>query len=291
MKIKKSVLCLCAFTLIAGGISGGMGYSAAPSASGDIAAVVNGVNINHQMVLDILTRLEQETGNKLNDEMRQKLYAFVLNQLVEDELLYQAAKAEKRENSPEVLKKVKEFKERVEKLQQEQVRRWAREDFLASKLKSDITEAMVKKEIDDRKDMAQVSLNYFGVTDKKKAESAAASLGKDPKKFKEVAQKHGEGNVKVRDMAPQLVENLPQFLGSLKEALSKNKIKKGEVFSKPIQVGNSFVIFLIKDLVRPAHPELLKEFVAQDLQKRKTRELVEALKKKAKIEIKGTKAS
>ena len=258
------------------------------SGSSDIAATVNGATIKHQTVLDLLGRLEQETGKELNAEMRQKLYTFVLNQLIEDELVSQAAKDAKSDRSQEVLKKVKDFEERVKGLQEEQVRRWAREEFLAARMKALVSDSAIEKEVQSKKDIAEVSLSYFAVSDKKKAETVSAALKKDPKKFSEVAQKHGEGDSpKVREMPPQLVESLPQFLAPLKSALEKNSVKKGEVFSSPIQVGNSFVIFLVRDLKRPASPGLLKEFVSQEIRKRETRKIIEDLKKKAKIDIKS----
>lgn len=238
------------------------------------AAVVNGVPIP-QARMDYVSKMQTAQGQKETEETRKQLK----DALITREIIAQEA-------AKKGLDKTTDYQTQIDLARQQILVNAFLEDYLK---KNEPTEADVRKEY-DRVKAEQFNANnkeyktrHILVKKEADAKAIISQLGKGGK-FEDIAKKKSEDSgskAKGGELDWTDGSNLVKPYADAMKAL-----KKGETTKAPVQTQYGFHIIRVDDVRDPQFPpfEDVKEQVSKQLLAKQRDELIEGLRKKARIE-------
>jgi len=243
---------------------------AAPAFSQDkAAATVNGTAIPQTRV-DMFVKEATTQGQQPDSP---ELHKAMLDRAVNIELLAQKAAKEGFEKQPEI-------QEQIAMARQSVLVRAYLQDYNKN---HPITEDTLKKEYDSLKDKPnnmQYKLAHIAVASESEAKAIVAQLKKGGN-FSAIAKKSSKDPTAKKNGGELDWISVSDYQGPIAEAIVR--LKKGEI-SDPVQTDNVWHIFKLED-TRAIPFEQVKQNLMQMLQSRAIQNLVDDLRKEAKIEI------
>ncbi len=256
----------------------GLMLAAAPGwvAAGNAVATVNGKPISQKSYDFYLAQAMQRRGQNQQGQGGINRQA-IINELVNRELLHQAALKEKIENDETVAFQLKQLK--VDALIQGLIKK-------LSKDKS-ITDKDLKKEYDKRIAGAKLSeykARHILLKTEEEAKTVIAELDSGSK-FEDLAKKKSTGP-SAKDGGDLGWFNPSQMVPPFSQAVAQ--MKKGSYTKKPVKTQFGWHVIKLEDIRKRTPPKFedIKPQLRMVLQNQRIQEYITNLRKKAKIDIK-----
>lgn len=204
------------------------------------------------------------------------LEPMALDQLINDQLILNAAKAEDIQNS-------KEFKKREAELKDQLIR----EVYIKDRIDSKVTESAMKEEYSklrrENPEDTEYEARHMLVDSKENAEDLIKQVN-DGADFAKLAGKNNKGPEKEKGGELGYItarEVVPEFGDALK------KMKVGEVMQQPVKTQFGWHVIQLENKRKREMPkyEAVKEQLRQQVMQKYAREEIEKLRKDAKVEV------
>ncbi|HEB57303.1 MAG TPA: peptidylprolyl isomerase [Gammaproteobacteria bacterium] len=261
---------------LSGFLVAGLMLTAAPWAvAGNAVATVNGTPISQKSYDFYLSQAMQRRGqNKGRGGINRQA---VINELVNRELLHQAAIKEKVENDETVAFQLKQLK--VDAMIQ----------GLINKISKDnpITDKELKKEYDKRiagAKLTEYKARHILLKTEEEAKTVIAELDSGAK-FEDLAKKKSTGP-SAKDGGELGWFNPSQMVPPFSQAIAQ--MKKGQYSKKPVKTQFGWHVIKLEDTRKRTPPKFedIKSQLRMMLQNQRIQEYITNLRKNAKIEIK-----
>lgn len=266
-------------------------------------ATVNGEKLDSSKVDEVATYMKSNTDPKAKIPSEPQVKAAVASKLVENMILVQEAKKLKLDKSDEYKKKLKAFKDELNK-NKDKVKnistglKLVEEEALiavfiektAKEIK--VTDAEIKKEYDELskyKGSNNYEVQIIEVKGKEDADKALKELGKGAK-FEDVADKYSLSPAKGKYKAGQNDAINDKALAIVSESMADalKNIKKGEYNKKPIKVNDTnFAIIKVINMQPFDLPEFdkAKEALGNEIKQTKFSAKLKQIFDNAKVEL------
>ncbi len=252
----------------------GMTGSSAPSVKKeDAIASVNGQYISKKTLEDLEKDLTQRSQGQAPAFPKEKL----VDELVQREILVQDAVQKKLDQTPEVVAQLDAARKAI-----------LTQASLQAYLKTNpITDADIKKEYDSKVGGAngtEYKASHILVKTEDEAKKLIAELDKGGK-FAKLANKHSLDAKESQNGGDLGWFSPSQMVAPFSEAVAK--LEKGKYTKTPVKTQFGWHIILSEDSRKQAAPplEAVKEQLTPMLQRQKIQNMVEGLRKQAKVEI------
>ena len=243
----------------------------APSATDDpVVAKINGGEIHKSDLLAAQKQLPQQ----YQQVPLEAIFPQLLDQVVNNKLLIDAAKDAKLENDPEVKDRIAKLQERVE----EQV---YIDRLLAKATSDDALKALYQKSIKDAPAQEEIHGRQILLKDEAEAKAVIAQLDKGGDFVKIANEKNPSKDSNGGDLGYFTKDAMPPEFGDAAFAL-----KKGQYTKTPVKTQFGWHVIKVEDR-RPAAPpsfEDSKEKLANEAEKNTIAAKVAELRGKAKVE-------
>ncbi len=243
----------------------------APSASDDpVVAKINGAEIHKSDLLAAQKQLPQQ----YQAVPLEAIYPQLLDQVVNNRLLIDAAKDAKLENDPEV-------KDRMAKLQERVVEQVYIDHLLAKATSDDALKALYQKSIKDAPPQEEIHGRQILLKDEAEAKAVIAQLDKGGDFVKIANEKNPSKENSGGDLGYFTKDAMPPEFGDAAFAL-----KKGQYTKTPVKTQFGWHVIKVEDR-RPAAPpsfEDAKEKLASDTEKSTIDAKLVELRGKSKVE-------
>ena len=243
----------------------------APSATDDpVVAKINGGEIHKSDLLAAQKQLPQQ----YQQVPLEAIFPQLLDQVVNNKLLIDAAKDAKLENDPEVKDRIAKLQERVE----EQV---YIDRLLAKATSDDALKALYQKSIKDAPAQEEIHGRQILLKDEAEAKAVIAQLDKGGDFVKIANEKNPSKDSNGGDLGYFTKDAMPPEFGDAAFAL-----KKGQYTKTPVKTQFGWHVIKVEDR-RPAAPpsfEDSKEKLANEAEKNTIDAKVAELRGKAKVE-------
>ncbi len=239
----------------------------------DAVASVNGQYISKKTLEDLEKDLAQRSQGQASAYPKEKL----VDELVQREILVQDALKKKLDQSPEVITQLDAAKKAI-----------LTQASLQSYLKTNpITEEEIKKEYDSKVGGAngtEYKASHILVKTEDEAKKLIAELDKGAK-FAALANKHSLDAKESQNGGDLGWFSPGQMVAPFSEAVAK--LEKGKYTKAPVQTQFGWHVILSEDSRKQTAPplEAVKEQLMPMLQRQKIQEMIESLRKQAKVEI------
>jgi peptidyl-prolyl cis-trans isomerase C len=249
------------------------GTSAPAVKKEDAIASVNGQYISKKTLEDLEKDLAQRSHGQPPAFPKEKL----VDELVQREILVQDAVQKKLDQTPEVVAQLDAAKKAI-----------LTQASLQAYLKANpITDADIKKEYDSKVGGAngtEYKASHILVKTEDEAKKLIAELDKGGK-FAKLANKHSLDAKESQNGGDLGWFNPSQMVAPFSEAVAK--LEKGKYTKAPVKTQFGWHIISLEDSRKQAAPplEAVKEQLTPMLQRQKIQDMVEGLRKQAKVEI------
>lgn len=239
----------------------------------DAIASVNGQYISKKTLEDLEKDLAQRSHGQAPAYPKEKL----VDELVQREILVQDALTKKLDQSPEVVAQLDAAKKAI-----------LTQASLQAYLKANpITDADIKKEYDSKvggANATEYKASHILVKTEDEAKKLIAELDKGGK-FAALANKNSLDAKESKNGGDLGWFSPSQMVAPFSEAVAK--LEKGKYTKAPIKTQFGWHIILLEDSRKQAAPplEAVKEQLTPMLQRQKIQDMVEGLRKQAKVEI------
>ena len=239
----------------------------------DAIASVNGQYISKKTLEDLEKDLAQRSHGQAPAYPKEKL----VDELVQREILVQDALTKKLDQSPEVVAQLDAAKKAI-----------LTQASLQAYLKANpITDADIKKEYDSKvggANATEYKASHILVKTEDEAKKLITELDKGGK-FAELANKNSLDAKESKNGGDLGWFSPSQMVAPFSEAVAK--LEKGKYTKAPIKTQFGWHIILLEDSRKQAAPplEAVKEQLTPMLQRQKIQDMVEGLRKQAKVEM------
>jgi peptidyl-prolyl cis-trans isomerase C len=239
----------------------------------DAIASVNGQYISKKTLEDLEKDLAQRSQGQAPAFPKEKL----VDELVQREILVQDATQKKLDQTPEVIAQLDAARKAI-----------LTQASLQAYLKANpITDADIKKEYDAKVGGAngtEYKASHILVKTEDEAKKLIAELDKGGK-FAKLANKHSLDAKESQNGGDLGWFNPSQMVAPFSEAVAK--LEKGKYTKAPIKTQFGWHVILLEDSRKQTPPplEAVKEQLTPMLQREKIQNMVEGLRKQAKVEI------
>lgn len=239
----------------------------------DAIASVNGQYISKKTLEDLEKDLAQRNQGQAPTYPKEKL----VDELVQREILVQDAVQKKLDQAPETVAQLDAARKAI-----------LTQASLQNYLKANpITDAEIKKEYDSKvggSNGTEYKASHILVKTESEAKKLIAELDKGGK-FAKLANKHSLDAKDSQNGGDLGWFNPSQMVAPFSEAVAK--LEKGKYTKTPVQTQFGWHIILSEDSRKQTPPplEAVKEQLTPMLQRQKIQDMVEALRKQAKVEI------
>ena len=236
-------------------------------------ATVNGKNIGQNVYEHYLNQANSRPNTPKGSVTREK----IINELVNRELLYQAAVKDKIDKDKDV------------KFQLEQLRINTMIQGLLAKIakKNPVSDKDMKAEYDKRiggANLAEYKARHILLKTEEEAKTVIAELDSGSK-FNELAKKKSTGP-SAKDGGDLGWFNPGQMVPPFSQAVSQ--MKKGDYTKTPVKTQFGWHVIKLEDTRKPEPPKFadIKDKIGVIMQNQRIQEYIEDLRKSAKVEIK-----
>jgi peptidyl-prolyl cis-trans isomerase C len=239
----------------------------------DAIASVNGQYISKKTLEDLEKDLAQRSQGQAPAFPKEKL----VDELVQREILVQDAVQKKLDQAPETVAQLDAARKAI-------LTQASLQNFLKA---NPITDADIKKEYDSKVGGAngtEYKASHILVKTEDEAKKLIAELDKG-EKFSKLANKHSLDAKESQNGGDLGWFNPSQMVAPFSEAVAK--LEKGKYTKAPVQTQFGWHIISLEDSRKQAAPplEAVKEQLTPMLQRQKIQNMVEGLRKQAKVEI------
>lgn len=250
------------------------GPSSAPAIKKeDAIASVNGQYISKKTLEDLEKDLAQRSQGQAPAFPKEKL----VDELVQREILVQDAVQKKLDQSPETVAQLEAARKAI-------LTQASLQEYLKA---NPVTDAEIKKEYDSKvggANGAEYKASHILVKTEDEAKKLIVELDKGAK-FATLANKHSLDAKESQNGGDLGWFSPSQMVAPFSEAVAK--LEKGKYTKTPVQTQFGWHIILSEDSRKQTPPplEAVKEQLTPMLQRQKIQNMVEALRKQAKVEI------
>lgn len=257
---------LLAFTLF------GHPVQAAADAGGDVAAIVNGQKIYKKDVMDAI----KELGQRLGKADTKEIYPMVVEQVVNEKLLDDAAKSAK-------VNQTEDYKKRETILKAQLVKQMYFEKLLKGKVTNDAVKAVYNQIKNENKGKMEVHARHILVPTEVEAKQAIKDLD-GGQKFEELARRRSAGPTAQNggDLGYFLRDDMIPAFSDV-----AFKLKPGTYTKEPVQTEFGWHVILVEDKRERIVPELqeLEVGIRKKLSEQALIKVVQDLRAKADVKI------
>lgn len=238
----------------------------------DAVAVVNGTYISKAALEALEADIAQRThGQKFPKEQ-------LLEELIQRELLLQEAQKKKLAQSAEVA-------ERIRMMTRSLLSQAALQDYLkANPVSDEDMKAEYEKEVVAKMSGFEYKARHILLKEEDEAKKVIAEVAKDPSKFADLAKEHSTGpsGPQGGDLGWFAEEQMVEPFSKAVVALENGAYSK-----EPVKTQFGWHVILREDSRKQTPPpfEAIKEQLRPALQQQKIQQMLEALRKSAKVEV------
>ncbi len=244
----------------------------AAAADGDVAAIVNGQKIFKKDVMSAI----KELGQRLGSTDTKQVYPMVVDQIINEKLLDDAALAAKVDES-------KEYKERVNVIKVQLVKQMYFERLLKNKVSNDAVKAAYNQFRNENKGKIEVHARHILVPSEVEAKQAIKDLDAG-QKFEEIARRRSSGPTAKSggDLGYFLKDEMIPAFSAVAFSL-----KPGTYSKEPVATEFGWHVILVEDKRERTVPELkdVETPIRNKLSQQALLKVVQDLRAKADVKL------